>query len=88
MSWSPLHLLMFAKLQENELDKYMGINRRLSKNRVKQLRILRKYIRRNFSNKRDFGSSSLRTQFMTRTSNILKLRETKETDLDKNCQNY
>lgn len=70
------------ELQENELDKYMGINRRLSKNRVKQLQSYVNTYDATFPTSVILAVPS-ENAIYDENLNILKLVETEETSLSK-----
>ena len=68
------------ELEENQLDKYMGINRRLSKNRVKQLKSYVNTYDATFPTSVILAVDS-ENAIYDENHNILKLRETQEVSL-------
>ena len=70
------------ELQKNELDKYMGINRRLSKNRVKQLQSYVNTYDATFPTNVILAVPSENANYDEKNS-VLTLLETEETSLDR-----
>ena len=70
------------ELEKNQLDKYMGINRRLSKNRLKQLRSYVNTYDATFPTSVILAVES-ENAIYDENHNILKLRETKKINLNK-----